>query len=217
MSDELRSQSQYWSKQAESFSRIYTRGKSRLGNLLDSLFRRDMYERFAFTMKECQPVQNRTFLDVGCGNGLYSVELAKRGATQVTGLDIAPDMLLLCEASARENAVAARCKFVLADLLSFEPPAKFDVSFGIGLFDYVRDPAPVLRRMCQTTKARVILSFPRLWTWRAPIRKLRLMARGCAVYFYTRDRIKRLLIEAGLSDHSITRIGKLYCVAAIPA
>ncbi len=88
MKDEILAQRSYWNNEADAFQRIYTHRKSKLSNVLDSIFRRDMYDRYAFTIKNCEPIQNRTFLDVGCGNGLYSIELAKRGAAKVVGIDI---------------------------------------------------------------------------------------------------------------------------------
>jgi ribosomal protein L11 methylase PrmA len=32
-------------------------------------------------------------LDIGCGTGLYSIEFAKRGATEVVKMDISPSVL----------------------------------------------------------------------------------------------------------------------------
>jgi len=58
------------------------------------------------------------------------------------------------------------------------------------------------------------LAFPRLWTWRAPIRKVRLARKGCDVYFYSKASIERLLSAAGFSRQEIFRVGKLYCVVA---
>jgi len=60
------------------------------------------------------------------------------------------------------------------------------------LFDYVKDPLPVLAKMRQSVDGRAILSFPRRWTWRAPVRKARLALKGCDVYFYTAGEIERL-------------------------
>ncbi|OFW05488.1 MAG: hypothetical protein A3H96_12300 [Acidobacteria bacterium RIFCSPLOWO2_02_FULL_67_36] len=214
MTDSLTRQSEYWNRQAEDFHRIYSRDKPWLSGLLDRVFRRDMYERFAFAMAASEPVTGRTFLDVGCGSGVYALELARRGAAQVTGLDIAEEMLRLCRQAAAAENLDGRCAFAHSDLLEFGPDALFDVTLGIGLFDYIADPGPVLRRMRAITRDRVILSFPRLGTWRAPVRRLRLSLRGCEVHFYTRRRVERLLADARLHVHTLERVGKLYCVVA---
>jgi 2-polyprenyl-3-methyl-5-hydroxy-6-metoxy-1,4-benzoquinol methylase len=214
VNEELTAQRRYWNNEADAFQRIYTHRKSKLSNMLDSVFRKDMYERFVFTIKNCEPIQDRTFLDVGCGNGLYSLELARKGARKVLGLDISEIMIGLCkEASEKEN-LEHSCQFIQTDLLAYQGDEKFDVSFGIGLFDYIRDPLPVLKKMRELTTDKAILAFPRFWTWRAPVRKVRLNARGCEVFFYTKPRLDQLLREAGFQRHAVHKVGKLHCVIA---
>lgn len=210
---EIDAQSRFWNSEAAAFSSIYSHEKSRFGAWLDRVFRQDMYQRYEFTLAACEPVSGRAFLDVGCGNGLYSVELARRDAAKVVGLDIAEGMLARCEQAARDAGVADRCTFIHTDLLNYVPDAKFDVSFGIGLFDYISDSLPVLTKMHEVSGT-AIMSFPRLGTWRAPVRKVRLTIKGCAVYFYSRRKVERLLRDAGFTSHTITRVGKLFCVVA---
>ena len=106
-------------------------------------------------------------------------------------------MLSRCEQAARNEGLEDRLTFLRTDLLEYEPETDFDVSYGIGLFDYISDPLPVLRKMRQVTSDKTILAFPRFWTWRAPVRKVRLAVKGCPVYFYTKRKIDRLLNEAG--------------------
>lgn len=214
MMNETLEQREYWNRESIAFQRIYSQQKSTLGRFLDRVFRWDMFARFSFTLKHCEPITGRTFLDVGCGSGLYSVELARRGAARVVGLDVAERMLDLCRQAAKREGVDDRCEFIHSDLLHYTAPTPFDVTLGIGLFDYIRDPLPVLQRMCQVTADKAILSFPRLWTWRAPIRKVRLLLRGCKVFFYTKTRIVHLLTEAGFEEFDIEKIGKLFCVIA---
>jgi len=212
VNEELLAQRKYWNNEADAFQRIYTHRKSKMSNMLDSVFRKDMYERFVFTIKNCEPVKDRSFLDVGCGNGLYTFDLARKGARRILGLDISEVMIGLCkEASEREN-LADRCEFIQTDLLEYKSNEKFDVSFGIGLFDYIKDPAPVLKKMREMSTDKVILAFPRYWTWRAPVRKVRLNARGCDVFFYTKSKLNELMRDAGFKRHEVHRVGKLHCV-----
>jgi len=212
LSNEIQAQRSFWNSEADAFSKIYSHRKSRFSNTLDQIFRKDMYERFTFTIENCEPVKGRTFLDVGCGNALYSLELARRGAAKVVGIDIAEVMIDLCRKSSEDQGLADRCTFIQTDLLQFNPESNFDVSFGIGLFDYISDPLPVLRKMHEVSNDKAIMSFPRLWTWRAPVRKVRLNAKGCDVFFYSAARINELMKEAGFSRHTLTKVGKLYCV-----
>lgn len=216
MNEELLAQRKYWNNEADAFQRIYTHRKSKLSNALDSVFRKDMYDRFVFTIKNCEPIRDRTFLDVGCGNGLYSFELARKGARRVLGLDISEVMIGLCKGASREQNLSDRTEFVQTDLLAYSGNERFDVSFGIGLFDYIGDPLPVLKKMRDLTTDKAILAFPRFWTWRAPVRKIRLNARGCDVFFYTEARLDELMRDAGFQRHEVHKVGKLNCVVAYP-
>jgi ubiquinone/menaquinone biosynthesis C-methylase UbiE len=214
MKNEIEVQRNFWNSEADAFERIYSHEKSKLSTLLDKTLRKDMYERFVFTIRNCEPVQGRSFLDVGCGNGLYSVELANKSAGRVVGIDISPVMIDRCKASASKEGLESRVTFLQTDLLEYKPDAIFDVSYGIGLFDYISDPLPVIRKMREVTTDKSIMAFPRFWTWRAPVRKVRLTLKGCPVFFYTKSKINRLLKDAGFAAWKITSVGKLFCVVA---
>ena len=125
-------------------------------------------------------------------------------------------MIGLCKQAAERDSLSDRCEFIQTDLLAYDTNEKFDVSFGIGLFDYIKDPLPVLKKMRELSTDKVIMAFPRYWTWRAPVRKIRLNARGCDVFFYTKSRLNELLREAGYKRHEVHRVGKLHCVIAYP-
>ena len=216
MSNEIQAQRAFWNSEADAFQSIYTHRKSKFFNTLDQIFRKDMYERYQFTIANCEPIKGRTFLDVGCGNALYSLELGRKGAAKVVGIDIAEVMIGLCRKASDAENLSDRCTFIQTDLLEYHPDSKFDVSFGIGLFDYISDPLPVLKKMREVSTDKVIMAFPRLWTWRAPVRKARLTLKGCDVFFYSAARIDKLMKDAGFSRHELTKVGKLYCVVAYP-
>lgn len=214
MNKDLLKQKDYWDGQVNDFDSIYARSKSRFDNWIDATFRWDMYARFDYAMENSEPIQGRTFLDVGCGTGRYALEFARRGARRVVGIDIAEKMLAVCEQRAREARLEDRCTFIHADLTQYSFDSKFEVCVGMGLFDYIREPLPVLTKMREVTSDRAIMSFPRFWTWRAPVRKVRLALRGCDVYFYTKERLGALLKQAGFKRYALSRVGQLYCVTA---
>ncbi len=214
MNQDLLKQKDYWDRQVNDFDSIYARSKSRFDNWIDATFRWDMYARFDYTMENAEPIQGRTILDVGCGTGRYALEFARRGARRVVGIDIAEKMLAVCEQRARDEHLEDRCEFVHTDLTKYQPDEKFAVCIGIGLFDYVREPLPVLIKMREIVTDRAIISLPRFWTWRAPVRRARLALRGCDVYFYTKERIDMLLKQAGFKRYALQQLGQLYCVTA---
>jgi cyclopropane fatty-acyl-phospholipid synthase-like methyltransferase len=214
MSDELQRQRDYWNHEIALFDAIYSGRKTPLGQWLDRVFRKDMFERYEYTLSRAEPVRGRDFLDVGCGSGRYVFELVRRGCRHATGIDIAEQMVLHCRRTADEAGLSDKTEFIGTDLLDFSPPRRYHVCIGIGLFDYISDPLPVLKKMCACVDDCAIVSFPRLLTWRAPVRKIRLALRGCSVHFFTRRQIATLLNAAGFKNHTIDKVGKLYCVTA---
>ncbi len=214
MSEELLRQRDYWNREITQFEAIYSRRKNVISAFLDRVFRKDMYDRFVYTLKNAEPIRDRTVLDVGCGTGRYIMALLQRGCGHATGLDISEQMIGHCRAQAAAEGFAEKTEFVRADLLNYSPSKTFDVCIGIGLFDYISDPLPVLRKMRGCTGNRLIASFPRRWTWRAPVRKIRLAMRGCNVRFFTKKQVRALLTAAGFKNISLEKVGKLYCITA---
>lgn len=201
----------HFSATAGEFDAIYSGQKSPLGRWLDRLLRWDMYERFRRTVAECATPGLRV-LDVGCGSGRFSVAVARAGASEVLGLDFAESMLGIARQLADKEGVGARCRFEAADFMERKFPDTFDVTLAIGLFDYVADCRPFLRKMRRVSRTKVVATFPRRFTWRAPLRKLRLALRGCPVFFFTRRQVERLMAEAGFHRYTVERIGKIYFV-----
>ena len=61
-----------------------------------------------------EPVEGRTLLDVGCGDGLIASGALERGARLVIFSDISDDLLEACRHVAAEAGVLDRCRFVRA-------------------------------------------------------------------------------------------------------
>lgn len=81
-------------------------------------------------------------LDVGCGTGRHSIELAKRGY-QVTGLDLTPAML--AKASEKAEREGVEVTFVQGNARSFSFDQPFDAAIclcegGFGLLAAAEDP-----------------------------------------------------------------------------
>ena len=66
-------------------------------------------------------------LDVGCGSGLLSIQLALNGAESVVAIDIRREAVANTLANAFRNGVADRVRGAEVDLYVYEPEERFDV------------------------------------------------------------------------------------------
>lgn len=171
-----------------------------------------MYERFQFTIEQSQPISGKSFLDVGCGPGHYSLALARKDAGSVTGIDYSEKMIQLAKERLAREGLKGKCRFLVKDIADYDSESKFDISIAMGLFDYTKDPLPILKKMHGLTTDKMILSFPRLYTWRAPVRKIRLKIKNLGVYFYSKKQLKSIFESAGFKRYELVKIGKLHCV-----
>jgi SAM-dependent methyltransferase len=216
MKDNMPQVSRFWNAIASEFDAIYTgANKSGFSRLLDRVFRKDIYQRFDWVMETCGDVHGKTICDIGCGSGRFVTELAQRGAAHVTGVDVAPEMLKLAQALVERDGVSEKCDFVLHDVLNWRTEQKFDISIAIGFWDYIQDPPERLRLIRNLTKGTFLSAWPRFWTWRMPVRKVRLQyIGGCPVYFFRKDPVLQMLDSAGFQVVNCQTIGKLFCVEA---
>jgi len=98
------------------------------------------------------PLNGRNVLDVGCGNGYYSLEMAKAGADCVIGVD--PTILFAMQFLAINHFAKQENVFVIPARLEELPlPArKFDTSFSMGVLYHRRSPIDHLQELRQTLR-----------------------------------------------------------------
>jgi 2-polyprenyl-3-methyl-5-hydroxy-6-metoxy-1,4-benzoquinol methylase len=206
---------QYWNDIAEEFDTIYTGRKGMVGRLLDKSMRKDMYQRFDWVMQRSGDVRGLHVCDIGCGSGRFVTEFAKRGAAHITGVDVAPEMIRLSKELVAKDGVAGQCDFAISDVLDWKSDQTFDLTIAIGFWDYIQDPPDRLRLIRKLTRTTFLSAWPRFWTWRMPVRKIRLhYFRGCPVYFFRGPQIAEMLREAGFEVVRCDVVGKLFCVEA---
>ena len=87
------------------------------------------------------------YLDMGCGSGEITLQLARQGATDVTGVDILPRFIALAERHAAASAHGDRVKFVCADLHAWTPARPFDVVLSFDALEHIPQPQVFLARM----------------------------------------------------------------------
>ncbi|GAA2598404.1 class I SAM-dependent methyltransferase [Streptomyces axinellae] len=88
------------------------------------------------------PVEGRRVLDIGCGTGLYSRELKRRGAGPVLGYDLSEGMLEVARrAEARQPLGVRYTREPLSGELS---EGAFDLALGVYVLPYVSDYASLV-------------------------------------------------------------------------
>jgi len=101
----------------------------------------------------------KTVLDFGCGTGSHCVEIARRGATRVIGLDIRESVLQRAREAAARASLSDRCRFVTA----WDDPCDFVLSMNA--FEHFGDPAAALAEMRRLvrTSGRILIAFGPPW------------------------------------------------------
>jgi len=199
---------------AHRFDAIYEDDKSLLVRWIDGVWRGVVRKRFELTLELLAPLTGKTLLDVGCGSGRYCIAYAERGATRVVGVDFAAAMIDLANEHARQAEVSDRCEFRAGIFPDAVPEETFDASSAMGFFDYVADPVPIVARMRELTRSKMILSFPKSREWRAPVRRVRFWFNGCPLFLYSEQRVREILRESGVTAYDWIELDRDYIVAA---
>jgi len=86
-------------------------------------------------------IAGKTVIDFGCGEGHECVELARRGARKVIGVDIRNDYLDRARNLARYHGVADVCEFAQ------HPQDKADLVISLDAFEHFDNPVEILSVM----------------------------------------------------------------------
>lgn len=101
-------------------------------------------------------VRGKRVLDVGCAEGLISIECAKRGATSVLGVEIVASHI----ASARAAREAWPCVFKHADAARYTPKGPYDVVLLLAVLHKLRDPTDACRRYARLARELCVIRLP---------------------------------------------------------
>lgn len=89
------------------------------------------------------PLKGARVLDVGCGAGLLSEGMARRGA-HVLGIDLARASLDVAASHAREHDIEVEYRYQGAEDLAAEQPGAFEIVTCLEMLEHVPDPAQVV-------------------------------------------------------------------------
>ncbi|MBX6315436.1 MAG: methyltransferase domain-containing protein [Isosphaeraceae bacterium] len=198
---------------AGGFNSIYSNKNTPINTLINTLFRKSMRLRFEKTLAGCDPIQGKTVLDIGCGPGHYSVELARRGAERVVGVDFAEGMIAIAQQQAEAAGVTDRCEFSVRDFHTFPADQPFDYTIVMGFMDYVADAVDLVEKVLRLTRGKAFFSFPRSGGLLAWQRQLRYKSR-CELYLYSRDKVESIFANFPEVRTTIEPIARDFFVTA---
>ena len=158
------------------------------------------------------PLAGRTALDVGCGAGLLAEPLARLGAA-VTGIDAAPENIVIAQAHARRSGLAIDYRPGSLPAIAGE---RFDLVTSLEVIEHVVDPRSFVAGLAAALApgGLMVLSTPN----RTPLSRLamilvgegsRLIPRGTHDWnkFLTPDELTALLDDAGLEVTDVRGLG----------
>ena len=172
------------------------------------------------------PLQDRRVIDIGCGGGLLSEGMAKRGAS-VIGIDMGKAPLTIARLHQHESGLDIDYRQTTAEQMAAEQGGSFDTVTCLEMLEHVPDPAGVIAACAQLIKedGHVILSTinrnPKAYLFAVVGAEylLRLLPRGTHDYTkfirpsemegWARDSGLQLVDLCGMSYNPLTREYKL--------
>jgi ubiquinone biosynthesis O-methyltransferase len=145
-------------------------------------------------------LHGKRLLDLGCGDGTYSIAASKKGA-RVTGLDISESMLAAAKQRAMAMGVSVEWSRASAEAIPCVSDT-FDIVLAVTILCFVREPEQVIREVHRALRpggAFVIGELGRYSSW-ALERRVRgwlASSRWREAHFWSLGELRRLLKETG--------------------
>jgi 2-polyprenyl-6-hydroxyphenyl methylase/3-demethylubiquinone-9 3-methyltransferase len=106
--------------------------------------------RLAF-IEQRAPLAGRKVLDVGCGGGLLSEAMARRGA-DVTGIDLGQTAIQVASLHALEAGVKVRYRVESADEHAHDHAGEYDVVTCLEMLEHVPEPEQIVATLARLVR-----------------------------------------------------------------
>lgn len=97
------------------------------------------------------PLAGKTVIDIGCGGGILSESMARRGAN-VTGIDLSDKALKVADLHSLESGVTVRYEKIAAEEMALREPGRYDIVTCMEMLEHVPDPAAIVRACADLVK-----------------------------------------------------------------
>jgi 2-polyprenyl-6-hydroxyphenyl methylase/3-demethylubiquinone-9 3-methyltransferase len=107
--------------------------------------------RLDYILNHSGSLKDKRVVDVGCGGGVLSESLARQGA-EVTGLDLADDVLNTAKKHAQSQQLSINYQLLAVEDWAEKHAAEYDVVSCMEMLEHVPDPAKVISACCKLCK-----------------------------------------------------------------
>lgn len=98
----------------------------------------------------------KTVLDIGCAEGLISIELARRGALAVHGIEIVPEHVAVANKLRGDLPVT----FEVGDANAWRPRRAYDIVIALALLHKLKNPTAAAAAFAEAAREAVVLRLP---------------------------------------------------------
>ncbi len=157
-----------------------------------------------FALAEVKPGQR--IMDIGCGTGIYTLELARRGA-RVIGMDPSVEMIAMAKEKLRLASLTGLFVCGSAEALPFRSQ-KFDLALAVTSLCFVHLPDRAIEEMRRVLRSggRLVLGELNRFSLWAFLRRLKGFFRE-TIYnqarFWSRRELERLLRQKGFHPSAV--------------
>ncbi|PWB52463.1 MAG: hypothetical protein C3F06_07865 [Candidatus Methanoperedenaceae archaeon] len=214
----MSSTKEYWQKNIEAFGKFYDQTSEE--NIIASPILVPLYRKIIFPLEKKVTLGRYTktvdfidknvkpgmiAVDLGCGTGVFTVELLLKGA-KVLAVDYVEQALSLTEKRVKEMMpqLADRVDYLLLDIME-KPLPKSDIVIAIGVTPYVNTEGIFLDHILPTTNEFYCL-FLNKWHWANLLRNY-IKFLNVRKYYFFDDKI----LEMALLKYNFRRISREIC------